>query len=152
MNTGKKISEARKSKNLTQEQLAELMSVTRQTVSRWESDLAYPEMEKVVKLTSILGVTCDYLLKDEYDEPGLKEESENRQKKPVTRLLEDARGRLVRLQLTDNADYDLYNKWCTIIEFDGMWMKVEYKKGKSTESKLVPISAVTSLKFEKEVR
>lgn len=37
MKIGKKIAEARKNKNLTQEQLAELMAVTRQTVSRWES-------------------------------------------------------------------------------------------------------------------
>ncbi|SCJ98434.1 transcriptional repressor DicA [uncultured Eubacterium sp.] len=41
MKIGKKIAEARKNKNLTQEQLAELMAVTRQTVSRWESGVSH---------------------------------------------------------------------------------------------------------------
>lgn len=40
------------------------MGVTRQTVSRWESQAAYPEMEKMVTLSDILGVSCDYLLHD----------------------------------------------------------------------------------------
>lgn len=150
MKIGKKIAEARKNKNLTQEQLAELMAVTRQTVSRWESGLAYPEMEKVVKLASLLKVSCDYLLNDDYESPSDGAESAGGPRNPVTRLLLAAKGRPVRMQFADEADFDLYNKLCTIIEFDGMWMKVEYKKGKATESKLVPISAITSLKFEKE--
>ena len=64
MEIGSKIAQARKEKNLTQEQLAELMNVTRQTVSRWELQTAYPEMEKIVMLSDILGVSCDYLLHD----------------------------------------------------------------------------------------
>ena len=136
MKIGEKIAEARKKKNLTQEQLAELMAVTRQTVSRWESNLAYPEMEKVVKLASLLKVSCDYLLNDDYESPTDGAESAGGPRNPVTRLLLAAKGRLVRMQLTDEADYDLYNKLCTIVEFDGMWMKVEYKKGKATESRL----------------
>lgn len=49
MALGRKIAEARKEKNLTQEQLADLMSVTRQSISRWESDQSYPEMDKIVR-------------------------------------------------------------------------------------------------------
>ncbi|NLO62598.1 MAG: helix-turn-helix transcriptional regulator, partial [Clostridiaceae bacterium] len=67
MSIGSKIADARKEKNLTQEQLADMMSVTRQSISRWESDLSYPEMEKVVLLSELLGVNCDYLLNDSYD-------------------------------------------------------------------------------------
>lgn len=62
MKIGKKIAEAKRDKNFTQEQLAELMQVTRQSVSRWESDLAYPEMDKIITLSELLGVSCDYLL------------------------------------------------------------------------------------------
>ncbi len=65
MTTGNKINLARKKQNLTQEQLAELMGVTRQSVSRWESDIAYPEMEKIVLLAKTLDVSCDYLLRDD---------------------------------------------------------------------------------------
>ena len=56
MEIGNKIAKVRKEMNLTQEQLAERMQVTRQTVSRWESQTVYPEMEKIVMLSEILGV------------------------------------------------------------------------------------------------
>ena len=63
MSIGEKIVEARRAKNLTQEQLAELLGVTRQSISRWEQNQAYPEVEKILRLSDILGVSCDYLLK-----------------------------------------------------------------------------------------
>lgn len=74
MTIGEKLAKARKEKNFTQEQLAKLMDVTRQSVSRWESNLAYPEVDKIVELSKILDINCDYLLKDDVDESGQKEE------------------------------------------------------------------------------
>ncbi len=68
MTFGEKLSRLRRENNYTQEQLAELMEVSRQTVSKWESDLAYPETEKLVKLGAIFSCTMDYLLKDEVSE------------------------------------------------------------------------------------
>ena len=65
MKTGEKIAKARKNINLTQDQLAELLEVTRQTISKWESNLAYPETAKVTKLADVLKVSCDYLLRDD---------------------------------------------------------------------------------------
>lgn len=50
MSLGNKLAEARRAKNLTQEQLAEKLDVTRQAVSRWESDAAYPETDKIVRM------------------------------------------------------------------------------------------------------
>lgn len=64
MNLGEKICKARKNINMTQDQLAELLDVTRQTISKWESDLAFPETSKIAKLSDVLKVSCDYLLKD----------------------------------------------------------------------------------------
>lgn len=72
MNIGDKIAKARKAQNLTQEQLADVLGVTRQAVSRWESDLAYPETEKLVALSKVLEINCDYLLKDGVTESGEK--------------------------------------------------------------------------------
>lgn len=72
MKIGTKIADARKKQNLTQEQLAELMGVTRQSISRWESNAAYPEIEKIVHLVEILKINCDYLLRDDYNESGEK--------------------------------------------------------------------------------
>ena len=55
---------ARKDKNLSQEQLAELLGVSRQAISKWELGEGYPEVEKLAQLAQILGVTLDYLLLD----------------------------------------------------------------------------------------
>ena len=72
MTMGDKIAAARKKVNLTQEELAYILNVSRQSVSRWESGLAYPEMDKVVKLCNELAINCDYLLRDDVDECGVK--------------------------------------------------------------------------------
>ena len=64
MSMGSKLAEARRKNNLTQEQLAERLGVTRQAVSRWESDTAYPETDKIVRMSRLLGVSCDWLLQD----------------------------------------------------------------------------------------
>lgn len=62
MTTGEKIAALRKKKNLTQEQLAEMLNVARQSVSRWEMDVAFPETEKLIKLSRLLDCSIDYLL------------------------------------------------------------------------------------------
>lgn len=66
MTTGEKIAKCRKEKDLTQTQLAEELGVTRQAVSRWESDLAFPETDNLLKMSKLFGVSTDWLLK--YDE------------------------------------------------------------------------------------
>lgn len=63
MTTGEKISEGRKKLGLTQQQFADELGVTRQAVSRWESDLAFPETDKLIKLSEMFGCSTDYLLK-----------------------------------------------------------------------------------------
>ncbi|MBO5223734.1 MAG: helix-turn-helix transcriptional regulator, partial [Clostridia bacterium] len=50
MTLGEKIAKQRKEYNYTQEQLADILDVTRQSISKWESDMAYPETDKLVKL------------------------------------------------------------------------------------------------------
>lgn len=95
MSIGNKIADARKEKNLTQEQLADMMSVTRQSISRWESGLSFPEMEKVVLLAELLGVSCDWLLNDSYD----PQKAGPAAKSAVTRLLYGLKGKKVKLTL-----------------------------------------------------
>ena len=64
MTLGDKLTKLRKENNYTQEQLAEILGVSRQAVSKWESDTAYPETEKLIKLGELYGCSMDYLLKD----------------------------------------------------------------------------------------
>ena len=70
MEVGAQIRKYRSNMGISQEQLAEKLGVTRQAVSRWESDAAYPETDKIVRMAQILEVSCDYLLQDGVDEKG----------------------------------------------------------------------------------
>ena len=63
-----KIIENRKKNGWSQEELAEKLGVSRQSVSKWESAQAVPDMKKILQLSEVFGVTTDYLLKDEIEE------------------------------------------------------------------------------------
>lgn len=65
MSLGINISYLRKQKKLTQEQFAEKMNVTRQTVSRWESDEVIPELNKLVDMCAIFSCKLDALVREE---------------------------------------------------------------------------------------
>lgn len=69
MTTGEKLQSLRKQNNYTQEDLAEIMNVSRQSISKWESDIAFPETEKLIALSKLYKCSIDYLLKDEINEP-----------------------------------------------------------------------------------
>ena len=71
MSLGKNIQYLRKQKKITQEQLAEIMSVSRQTISRWEADEIVPELSKLVALSDVFSCKLDTLVKEDmlaYDE------------------------------------------------------------------------------------
>ena len=60
-----KLIELRKKNGWSQEELAERLNVTRQSVSKWEGAQSIPDLDKILMLAQIFGVTTDYLLKDE---------------------------------------------------------------------------------------
>lgn len=75
MDFAEKLLTLRKASNLTQEQLAEKLDVSRQSVSKWESGQAAPELDKIVALSAVFNVTTDYLLKSsEIDDLSVKTE------------------------------------------------------------------------------
>lgn len=75
MNFSEKLLTLRKANNLTQEQLAEKLDVSRQSISKWESGQATPELEKIVVMSALFDVTTDYLLKSsEIDDLSVKTE------------------------------------------------------------------------------
>lgn len=78
-----KIMNERKRNGWSQEELAEKLSVSRQSVSKWESAQAAPDLQKILMMAELFGVTTDYLLKDdqvldeEKEESFIKEESKS---------------------------------------------------------------------------
>ncbi len=90
MTLGEKTSKQRKELNYTQEQLADILGVSRQSVSKWESDIAYPETDKLIELGKLFDCSMDYLLKEEVTEKsgvqasGFTEKVEEISKKVMT--------------------------------------------------------------------
>lgn len=90
MRLGDKIIFLRKQKGWSQEELANQMQVSRQSISKWESSLSAPELEKIVKLSQIFQVSTDYLLKEECEEDAMGQlpvtaEPVQEQRREVTR-------------------------------------------------------------------
>ena len=82
MNIAEKIFELRKKSGWSQEELAERLNVSRQSVSKWESNQAAPDSEKTVQLSQIFGVSTDYLLKNDF----LEAQSVEKMGKPARRV------------------------------------------------------------------
>lgn len=64
MTLGDKLSRLRKENNYTQEQLANVLGVSRQAISKWESNITYPETDKLIRLSELFDCSLDYLLRD----------------------------------------------------------------------------------------
>lgn len=75
MDISEKILKLRKANNISQENLAEQLNVSRQSISKWETGQSVPETEKLIALSEIFNVTIDYLLKpSEIDDISIRTE------------------------------------------------------------------------------
>ncbi|MBD5159320.1 MAG: helix-turn-helix transcriptional regulator, partial [Ruminococcus sp.] len=70
-----KIIELRKKAGMSQDELSEQMGVSRQSVSKWEGAQSIPDLNKILKMSEIFGVSTDYLLKDDFEKPAPEEVS-----------------------------------------------------------------------------
>ena len=61
MSLGERITKLRKERNISQNQLAEFMEVSRQAVSKWENDLSTPDPAKMIRLADVLDTDLEYL-------------------------------------------------------------------------------------------
>ena len=71
MTLGEKLKEIRKRFGLSQEQLAEIMNVSRQAITKWENDGGMPDVSNLQELSKVFGITVDYLLNNEKQLPAL---------------------------------------------------------------------------------
>ena len=123
------------------------MAVTRQTVSRWESGAALPDVEKISQIATILNVSCDYLLKDDV-ENSVEEKTNNNS--TITRLFQNLAGKNVKISFYDDEeDYELLDKVCKVEEIEGNWVKVTFEN-KQKITKLVAVSSILSIEIIEE--
>ena len=100
-----KIMTLRKKAGWSQEELAQQLNVTRQSVSKWEGAQSVPDLDKIVQMSRIFGVSTDYLLKDELEEqepaPSLAEQPPRRRvsMEEASRYLELRRAAAPKLAL-----------------------------------------------------
>ena len=143
---GNKVAQKRKDMGMTQMEFADALSVTRQTVSRWESGSVVPDVDKIGDIARILGVTCDYLLRDDIEmEQGTMAGSK------VSAMLLATQGKKIKITFCeDEADIDLYDQVCTVVGFEGNWMKVSAQTKKETIEKIIPVSSIFSIEIMKE--
>ena len=64
MDIGGKIKKSRTYAKITQEQAAQALGISRQTISNWENERSYPDIVSVFKMSDLYSVSLDYLLKD----------------------------------------------------------------------------------------
>ena len=88
MNLADNLKKIRKDNNLSQEQLAEQLGVSRQSVSKWESNQAYPEMDKVLQLCQLFSLNIDDLLNQDIKEVYNNKQSKNNINKFISSFLE----------------------------------------------------------------
>lgn len=67
MTIGQKIIQLRNSRGISQEKLAELMGVSRQSISKWEMEQSVPQIDKILQISEIFGLSCDDLLQDKIE-------------------------------------------------------------------------------------
>lgn len=81
MSFADKLIQLRKQKGWSQEELAEQMNVTRQSVSKWESEQSVPDIERIIQLADLFDVSTDYLLRDTNDKSVYKDENEEQNRR-----------------------------------------------------------------------
>lgn len=109
MKLSEKITELRKANGMTQEELASLCNVSRQSISKWEADIALPEIEKLLMLGETFHVSMDVLLKDELTLSEVKEVHSCGNNTIQEKKQEIYEGILIKESITDDAIIDLLN-------------------------------------------
>lgn len=92
MTLGEKLQTLRRSRGLSQEQLAEILEVSRQAVSKWENGDSAPDLDRLRAICTYFGVTTDYLIWDEPEDAlrgAEKARSRETQRKPLREMVRE---------------------------------------------------------------
>ncbi|WP_058301232.1 helix-turn-helix domain-containing protein [Gorillibacterium timonense] len=119
-----KLQELRSKNGLTQEQVADICSVSRQAVSKWESGLAYPETDKTLLLCDYFQISMDYLLRD-----GAVEEPQPQLQKVEASAYQAFVGKTVSILLNDKAYQGVYRATVATVTRHYLLFREKGKRG-----------------------
>jgi len=154
---GEKLITLRKKYGYSQQELADKLSVTRQTISNWELNQGAPSLDKAVELAAIYGISLDDLAENSVQVIA----KEKTAKSNV--LLKQAEGRMARISIFDmerwvEMGFDFnYSDKVKITEVTDRWIKIEYSRTKEnhllkkeTVVKLVDIDVINGIEILEE--
>ena len=119
MELGKKIKYYRNEKSLTQDNLAERIFVSRQTISNWENDKSYPDINSIILLSEVLEVSVDNLIKGDVEQMKVEINSEEVKKMKLYSLM-----MLILFLLSVGALFPLlkFIGFYALIPYFGLWL------------------------------
>lgn len=138
MTFGDQLTKARKEKEFTQEELAEKLNLSRQTILRWEKNQVFPDISNLKAVAQVLDVSFDYLLGEDKNEKNLIAEMN---------LLEVLIGKKMRLvifeEFMDEYIYT-YDKVFLVLDIEEDMVQVQFTEKKELKMKVIPLSVIQS--------
>lgn len=149
---GEKLITLRKKHGYSQQELADKLSVTRQTISNWECGQGAPALDKAAELARIYHLSIDDLV-------GEQVELVVKEKKTATnRLLKCLEGKCVKLSVSDLADFiDMAldcgrNDVVRVLEVNEEWLRIAYSRKKEQVIRLVDVNAILGFEIVEEAQ
>lgn len=124
---GEKLTKLRRCCGYSQQQVADAVGVSRQTIANWEVNQGAPALDKAARLAELYRVTLDDLVRDEVEVAA----SRGASKTSGPRVLEGLRGAMCRITADDNIDWLLAGGSALtvrVLDVDENWLRVEYER------------------------
>lgn len=88
MTLAEKVMLLRKQRGWSQEELAEHLGISRQSISKWESGISIPDIDRIIKMSDLFGVSTDYLLKEQIEFEENKREDQTNENIKISKAIE----------------------------------------------------------------
>ncbi len=144
MTFGERLAKARKEKEFTQEELAERLNLSRQTILRWEKNQVFPDISNLKAAAQILDVSFDYLLK------------ENNSEKPTTKasnllnILIDKQVQLAFFEEYIENYLSVHHKNCLVLDIEDDMVQVQFEEKNELQMQVLPLSTIQAFTFVEE--
>ena len=144
MTFGDQLSKARKEKEFTQEELAEKLNLSRQTILRWEKNQVFPDISNLKAVAQVLDVSFDYLLGED------KINKVPSSKLSLTDVLVGKEVRLIIYEESLDNHLAIYDNNCLVLDIAEDMVQVQYTEKNGLQMKIIPLSVIQSFTLVNE--